>query len=155
MSKPGAHHALWGLALATLAFCAYSGYLYAQAGTPPAPPKVRDTPELHRASAVPPLPSLNRYTVLSGGRVFFGQAVFPNTEPSAPPVYVSGLTLRGIMLRRGQAPVAVLARAGSPPEGESWTVRAGDTIMGETVSEIRADSVLLSKDGQDTVLVLP
>ncbi len=147
----------WLAAFLAAVFFVYAAVLYSQAGAPiVASRHVAALPtSLPRAEKPPVDPG--RYESLAGGRIFFGEPVFapPAGPVSSPSVYVSALVVRGIVLGNGQPPVAILTRAGAAPDGESWTVRVGQTVLGEEVAAIKGDSVVLRKKGQETVLVLP
>ena len=145
----------WLAALLAALFFAYAAVLYLQAGAPIVTSR--------HAAAIAPLPrgerrpvDPGRYESLAGARIFFGEP--GSTSPmktATAPVYVSSLVVRGIILGNGQPPVAILTRAGAAPDGQSWTVRVGQTVLGEEVAAIKGDSVVLRKNGQETVLVLP
>ena len=144
----------WITAAAAVCFFVYAVLASRQAGT--SPPSVNTLHGRPAGFARPPRshPEFGRYARVAAGRIFFGEpAVVIDNEPQ--PIYLSGLTLRGISRGGGQTPQAVLARAGTSPEGESWTVKPGETVLGETVVAIETVSVVLRKGGLETVLVLP
>ncbi|NLG85439.1 MAG: hypothetical protein GX493_12735 [Firmicutes bacterium] len=154
-------YAAWIAALAAAVFFFYALEVYLHGGRPPTPGRPQKT-------SVPSIPALvaksptgapsSRYAPLTTGELFFpSRGEEKETAPleETPSTYVSALALRGIVLAEGRPPMAVLTRANAPATGESWTVRVGETIMGETVVAIERERVILRKEGKETVLVLP
>ncbi|MGQ9779265.1 MAG: hypothetical protein ACUVRM_05225 [Bacillota bacterium] len=147
--------AAWLVTFLAAAFFFYALGVYLRSGRPPA------APIPHGASGSSPavksravLPS-SRYAPLLAGGLFFPPTGEKGGETAREPgTYVSSLALRGIVLAEGRPPMAVLTRANAPPTGESWTVRVGETVLGETVVAIDRQSVTLRKEGKETVLVL-
>ena len=142
-----------------LAACsfAYALAAYLRTGSPPADPRPRPVSGRLPSAAPRVLPPSTRYAPLAEGRPFFAPPAREAEEvgqEAEPATYVSGLALRGIVLAEGRAPMAVLTRSGAPATGESWTVRVGETVLGETVVAIGRESVTLRKEGKETVLVL-
>ncbi|MGE5530146.1 MAG: type II secretion system protein N [Patescibacteria group bacterium] len=154
MSKLLSPRLLWLAAALAAAFCAYGFWSYAVAGRPVEPVKPRAATAAGPVRAAKNVPGPGLYAGLAGGRMFFGEAQTAAGGDGSPGVYVSALVLRGIVLGGGRKPLAILARAGSPPEAESWTVSVGQTVEGETVVAINRDSVTLARGGQVTVLFL-
>jgi len=155
--KRAIHYAAWFLALAAAVFFFYALHAYLVSGVPPAVVSssggaIRLPP---LTGAGKPWPS-SRYAPLCSGKLFFPSAgEKPAATAGEPATYLSGLALRGIVLAEGRPPMAVLTRAGAPPTGESWMVRVGETVLGETVVAIDRESVTLQKEGKKTVLFLP
>lgn len=152
MTNPRPWHLAWlGVCLAAC-FLVYSLLAYIRAGqSPPDPAPNGDSAPLRlepRRTTEP-----GRYAHLAEGRIFFGAAETAAGE-AQPGVYVSRLVLRGIIWADGRAPLAVLTRAGAPPDSESWTVRVGETVLDEEVVAIERNSVILRQGGLETVLVL-
>ena len=147
----------WLAAFLAAAFFGYAVVLYLQAGAPIVTLRHAAALAASLPRAAKPPVDPGHYGSLAGGRIFFGESVSatPAGPVSSPSVYVSALVVRGIILGNSQPPVAILTRAGAAPDGESWTVRVGQTVLGEEVAAIKGDSVILRKNGQQTMLVLP
>lgn len=155
LSRKWTMPAAWIAAAAAACFFAYAFLVYRQAGAPPLPVKIARGAVSGAVRPKRTQPGLARYARLSTGRIFFGEPAAVATIPTPQPIYVSALTLRGIIRGGGQSPMAVLARVSTSPDGETWYAKPGDTVLDETVIAIEADSVVLRKDGLETVLVLP
>ena len=151
MSRFLAGRGPWLAAFFAAAFFAYGLIVYLNAGGSPVQPHARASSPMVLPDAMRPLPNIGKYAGVAGGRIFFGEPVASNGGLPVP--YFSSLALRGIVITQGRA-LAVLARKDSPPESETWTARVGDTVLGEKVAAIDKDFITLSRDGQETVLVL-
>ena len=159
--------AIWFPPIMAAIFFGYTLSFYlAAAQPPPAGTKTRDSsiapPKTERVK-----PDPNRYQSLAKSRIFGGSMPPPpipsppaealeSAPPSpAPHIYSSALMLRGIAYSPTGVSVALLARAGSKPESDTWPAKAGETILGETVRKIENDRVVLERNGAMAVLTIP
>lgn len=143
MKAGGALRFLVGAFLAlSLAFLGYGVVRYFSPPHEPqlAPVTASDTPRDGRSRRVEY--SLERYSVVAGGRMFLGETAGAASTPPAASAFIVRAIFPGPNAR------AVLAPAGEPPEGRSWVVKVGDVVEGERVLGISNDYVTLQIQGQ-------